>query len=176
MAERHGDGKPPRRGAILSGVPDYEERLGVPAWWWPVAAGLVGLLGAELHVGLPLVWKVGTYVVFGAVAAGLLLFAGAARVGVGNGELVAGRARLPLQYAGEVRVLDRATTRTAMGTGADPSAYTVTRSWLPGSVRVEICDPADDTPYWLVGSRHPDRLAAALEAARAGSHPPAEAG
>lgn len=144
----------------------YDERLAVPAWWWPVAAGLVGLLGAEFHVGLPLAWKVGTYAVFGGLALSVLLFAGAARVVVRDGRLTAGRAQLPLEHAGEVRVLDRAATRTAMGPGADPAAYSMTRSWLPGSVRVQVIDPADDTPYWLVGSRHPDRLAAALEAAR----------
>ncbi len=150
-------------------VSDYDERLAVPAWWWAVAAALVGLLGAELHVGLPLVWKIGTYVVFGGLALGLLIRAGGARVGVHDGSLVAARARLPLQYAGEVRVLDRAATSAAMGPAADPAAYTLTRPWLPGSVRVEVRDPADDTPYWLVGSRHPDRLAAAVEAARSRS-------
>lgn len=152
-----------------SPVSDYDERLAVPAWWWVVAAGLVGLLGAEFHVGLPLVWKIGTYAVSGALALGLLVFASAVRVGVRDGSLVAGRARLPLQYAGEVRVLDRAATSAAMGPEADPAAYTLTRPWLPGSVRVEVRDPADDTPYWLVGSRHPDRLAAALQAARSRS-------
>ena len=29
-------------------------------------------------------------------------------------------------------------------------------------VRVEITDPADPAPYWLVSSRHPDALAGAL--------------
>jgi len=147
-------------------VADYEERLTVPLWWWPVAAGLVALLGAELHVGLSLPWKIGTYAVFGGLSAGLLVFASAARVRVGDGELAAGRARLPLRYAGSVQVLDRTATRAAMGPQADPAAYTLTRPWLAGSVRVDVRDPADDTPYWLVGSRHPDRLAAALEAAR----------
>lgn len=147
-------------------MPEHEERLSVPAWWWPVAAALVTLLGAEVHAGQPLAWKVGTYAVASAAVAALLLFVGAARVGVRDGFLIAGRARLPLKYAGEVRVLDRAATSAAMGPGADPTAYTLTRPWLPGSVRVEVCDPADDTPYWLVGTRHPDRLAAAVEAVR----------
>lgn len=148
---------------------DYDERLLVPAWWWAVAAGVVGLLGAEFHVGLPLAWKVGTYAAFGALAAGLLAFAGAGRIGVRNGQLLAGRATLPLPYAGGVRVLDRAATKALMGPQADPAAYTFTRSWLAGSVRIEVLDPDDDTPYWLVGSRHPDRLAAAVERARSRS-------
>ncbi len=145
----------------------FEERLHVPVWWWPVAAGLVALLGAEFHVGLPLPVKVATYAVFGAAAAGLLVFASAARVQVRDGVLHAGRAVLPLAFAGEIRVLDRAQVRLATGREADPMAYTVTRSWLPGAVRLVVVDPADDTPYWLVGSRRPQELAAALERARA---------
>lgn len=146
---------------------DYDERLSVPGWWWPVAGGLVAMLGTELNAGLPLAAKVATYALVLAVAAGLLLFAGSARVGVHEATLEAGRARLPLEFAGPIDVLDRSGTRTALGTAADPAAYTVTRSWLPGSIRVEVRDPDDPTPYWLIGSRHPDRLAAAVVAARA---------
>jgi hypothetical protein len=38
--------------------------------------------------------------------------------------------------------------------------------FVPTAVRVELHDPADPTPYWLVGTRHPHHLAAAIEAAR----------
>jgi hypothetical protein len=34
-------------------------------------------------------------------------------------------------------------------------------------VRVPILDPADPAPYWVLSTRHPERLAAALEEARA---------
>lgn len=166
MSGTPADGKPPVRDAILPGVTDYEERLTVPGWWWPLAAVLVALLGTEVHAGLSLAWKIGTYAVLGSLTAALLHFAGAAHVRVADGSLVAGKARLPLEFAGDVRALDRPATRAAMGPEADPAAYTLSRPWLPGSVRVEVVDPADDTPYWLVGSRHPDRLAAVLEAAR----------
>jgi hypothetical protein len=33
-------------------------------------------------------------------------------------------------------------------------------------IRVWVDDPADPVPYWLVSTRSPQRLAAALEAAR----------
>ncbi len=144
----------------------YAERLLVPLWWWLVAAGLVALLGAEFHVGLPLLVKVVTYVVFGATAAFLLAFAGGVRVAVERGELVGGRARLPLQFAGDVVVVDRAAMRRLMGPGTDPAAYSVTRPWIPGGVRVSVTDPDDATPYWLLSSRHPRELAGAITAAR----------
>ncbi|HEY5420452.1 MAG TPA: DUF3093 family protein, partial [Marmoricola sp.] len=37
-----------------------------------------------------------------------------------------------------------------------------TRPYLKAAVRVPVSDPDDPAPYWLVGTRHPDRLAAAL--------------
>jgi hypothetical protein len=37
---------------------------------------------------------------------------------------------------------------------------------VPGAVQVLLDDPADPTPYWLVSTRHPERLAATLLAGR----------
>jgi hypothetical protein len=151
---------------MLTTVPAYDERLHAPLWWWLVGIGLVALLGAEFVVGLPVWVATITFVVFGAVAGALLLFVGAARVTLRDGELWAGRAHLPLNCVGAVQVLDRAAVRRAIGVEADPTAYVVYRPWLPGAVRIEIDDPEDDTPYWLVGSRRPQRLARALLASR----------
>ena len=145
----------------------YAERLQVPLWWWVVAAMLVAVLGAEFHVGLPLWVKVVTYVVFGATAAFLLLFAGAVRIAVADGILQAGRARLPLQHAGDVRVLDRPAMHRLLGPQADPAAWTVTRPWVRGGVAVVVSDPADDTPYWLLSTRRPDQLAQSIATGRA---------
>lgn len=161
-----GDGTGPLR---------HSERLTVPLWWWLVASFLVILLGAEFHVGLPLVVKAITYLVFGAVAVFLLLFVGAVQISVRGPMLVAGQARLPLEHAGEVRVLDSAAIRALMGPRADPAAWTVTRPWIRGGVAVVVTDPADDTPYWLLSSRRPADLAAAITAAMQSAPVPAPA-
>jgi hypothetical protein len=39
----------------------------------------------------------------------------------------------------------------------------VLRPWVDGVVRVALTDPADPAPYWLVSTRRPEVLAAALE-------------
>ncbi len=49
-----------------------------------------------------------------------------------------------------------------MGSEADARAYLLVRPYLKRAVRVTVVDPADPTPYWLVGTRHPEALAAAL--------------
>lgn len=146
--------------------PGYDERLRVPPWWWLAAVLLVAVLAVEAHLGVAVWVDILTVALLGTVAVALLLFVGAAHVAVAADTLAAGRARLPLQFAGEVAVLDRAAMRRLLGPGADPAAFTVVRPWVPGGVRVEVVDPADDTPYWLLSSRHPAELARAIEAAR----------
>ena len=87
---------------------------------------------------------------------------GSARVAVADGELRAGRAHIELHHLGEAVALDADQTRRAAGVDADARAFLVLRPYLKRAVRVTITDPADPTPYWLVGTRHPERLAEAL--------------
>jgi len=63
--------------------------------------------------------------------------------------------------------LDATGRRELLGPLADPLAFVVQRPWVPGAVQVMLDDPDDPTPYWVVSTRQPARLAAALLAARA---------
>jgi hypothetical protein len=98
----------------------------------------------------------------GALLAWGLASYGAARVVVRGRELNAGRARIGLEHLGPAEPLDPDATRLAMGSEADARAYLLVRPYLKCAVRVPVVDPADPTPYWLVGTRHPEALAAAL--------------
>jgi hypothetical protein len=99
----------------------------------------------------------------------LLLGYGAARVTVRDGVLTAGRARISVDHLGEVTPLDGPATRRLAGRDADARAYLLIRPYLRRAVRVDIADPVDPTPYWLLSTRRPERLAQALSA----THPPA---
>ena len=52
------------------------------------------------------------------------------------------------------------------GRDADARAYLLIRPYLQAPVRVDVRDPADPTPYWLVSTRHPEQLAAAVRGDR----------
>ncbi|WP_258726975.1 DUF3093 domain-containing protein [Cellulomonas sp. NS3] len=138
----------------------HDERLwpGPLGWFLAVAgAGLLAIAFVPVHPGL----AAGV----GAVAlAGTLTFAvlSSPRVRVQDGELTAGRARIPLALLGDARALDRDETRAALGPGLDARAYVCLRAWAGTAVRVEVRDPQDPTPYWLVSTRRPAELAAAL--------------
>lgn len=145
--------------------PAFTERLWPgPLGWSSVlaAAGVMAIAMSPVRPWLAVVGGVGTLVI-GFVAAVAL----SPLVTVGDGVLTAGRARIPVRFLGEGRVLDRDGVRIALGPGSDARDYVVLRSWLPGAVSVAVSDPADPTPRWLVSSRRPAELLAALEAARA---------
>ncbi len=158
----------------------YREHLRVPASWWALAFVLVVLFGGELVAGLlynGYGWPVALgalAALAGAVAAALAL-SGHAAVEVQDGELRAGGARLALDRAGEVTALDERQTRRLRGTRADPAAFVLTRPYLRRAVYVEVAGVGPGGPYWLVGSRQPEKLAAAIgksrPAARTGDMP-----
>jgi hypothetical protein len=94
---------------------------------------------------------------------------GSARIRVVAGSLVAGDARIPVSALGTPEALDAEEARAWRTFKADPRAFMLLRSYVPGAVRVEVTDPADPTPYVYLSSRDPRGLVAALEAARAHS-------
>ena len=140
----------------------YDERLGVPLRWWAQGVMLVASLWLALVVALPgpAAWVCSGLAL--ALLAALLLSYGSARVSVRDGWFRAGRARIEAVHLGEVAALDTEATRRVAGPEADARAYLLLRPYLKRAVRVEITDPADPAPYWLVSSRHPDELARAV--------------
>jgi hypothetical protein len=140
----------------------YDERLGVPLRWWALATMFVASMLLAFLVATPLwVAVAGTGVLALALVA-LFVGYGAARISVTDGVLTAGRARISLDHVGEVRALDADQTHRLAGRDADARAFLLLRPYLRRAVRIAIDDPADPTPYWLVSTRRPDRLAAAL--------------
>jgi hypothetical protein len=146
--------------------PQYRERLAVPWWWWPVGAGIAGILTVEVHLAARDLPVPVAYAATGVLVAAALLGLGRIRITVRPGELQVADARLPLRVVSEVVALDAAGKRALLGPQGDPAAFVVQRAWAGGAVFLRLDDPADPTPYWLVSTRRPARLAAALRAAR----------
>jgi hypothetical protein len=141
----------------------YDERLAVPLRWWVQGAMLVASLWLALVVAVPgaVAWSV-TAVALGLLAL-LLRGYGNTRIVVADGTLRVGRARIEARHLGTVEALDADAARRAAGVDADARAFLLLRPYLSRAVRVEITDPADPAPYWLVGTRHPEALAGAVE-------------
>ncbi|GAA3858426.1 DUF3093 domain-containing protein [Streptomyces sedi] len=143
----------------------YDERLTVPATWWLMALAGVLLLGVTMVPLGPVPLLTG--MAAGGALIGMALSAyGGARIRVTAGSLVAGDARIPLGALGEARALDADEARAWRTHRADARAHMVLRAYIPTAVRVEVTDPGDPTPYLYLSTRRPERLAAALAAAR----------
>ena len=147
-----------------SSSPGYDERLGVPLRWWVQGFMFTASLWLAVLAALPEAAAWAATGTTAAVVAGCFLAFGSARITVRDGELRAGRARIEARHLGEVTVLDADQTRRVAGVDADARAFLLLRPYLKRSVRVAITDPADPAPYWLLSTRHPERLAGALTA------------
>lgn len=146
----------------------YREQLRVPLSYWLLSVPVVLLLGAEVFVGFSTLVAALVYALFVIVVGGFLLAWGAVRIEVTGAVLRAGRDTLPLSAIEEVQELDEAQTALLRGPRADPSAHLLLRPYLKKAVYIGLAGGlADGAPYWLIATRHPDKLAAALTGSRA---------
>ncbi|MGC4112555.1 MAG: DUF3093 domain-containing protein [Nocardioides sp.] len=140
----------------------YHERLSVPLRWWVQGTMLVATFWLAFVVSTP------PQVAWPATAVLLLIMVvifwayGAPRLEVADGWLRAGRAQISGEFLGEAEALDATETRRVAGRDADARAYLLLRPYLKRSVRVTLHDDSDPTPYWLVSTRDPAALAAAI--------------
>jgi len=140
----------------------YRERLW-PAPWVFIATALV--IPASLLVFLPISLPAGVGVALGLYAAiVIVLIATTATIEVTETTLRAGRAHIAREFIAVATAFDGAEATAERGVRLDARAWLLVRGWIPGLVRVDISDPEDPTPYWLVATRRPDELAKALAA------------
>lgn len=78
------------------------------------------------------------------------------------GELAADKARLPRSVIARAASIPPTAKSAALGRQLDPAAYLVHRAWVKTMVLLVLDDPDDPTPYWLVSTRRPEELIAAL--------------
>jgi hypothetical protein len=142
-------------------VPRYRERLW-PAPWLYLACSLV--IPASLLVFLPINFLVGvgTAVVLYCGSVGLLFLASPV-IEVADGRLRAGRATLPLEAIADTETARGERARLERGQRLDARAWLLIRGWIDPVIKVELADPGDPTPYWLLSTRNPERLEAVLK-------------
>ncbi len=140
----------------------HRERLSAPVGWWIGAAGIAATCGWLVYVATTPVIGAVTVAIAGVIAGVVVWASGALVIRVDGDQVRAGRAHIGPPHLGEVEALDHAAYRRALGPGADTRAWIVTRPWIDTGVRLWLDDPTDPHPYWLIGSRRPERLAAAI--------------
>jgi hypothetical protein len=138
----------------------YEERLWPSFWIWLIAAGFSS---ATIVMFAPISMFVGYSVaVVVAIIVFTLLILSTPRITVTATSLTVGRASIERTYLGSVEWYTGDDATHQRGPGLNGIAYLCIRGWISPVVKIQITDPEDRTPYWLVSSRTPERLVAAL--------------
>jgi len=91
-----------------------------------------------------------------------LAFAMRSNISINGQELRIDRAHIEVKYLRKVTVLDSQAMRLLRTRDADPAAYLAIKFWAPTGVKIEVNDPRDPTPYWLITSKRGEEIAALL--------------
>lgn len=144
----------------------YRERLSVPPAYWIITLffGLTFVTAVGLYLGPGAAIAVAVVALVGIVVA--LLLIGRPEILVDAAGVRVAESLLEWPYVGDTTVLDAEATRRRLGVDAHAAAWVVQRPYIPGAVEIAVADAADPHPYWLVSSRRPTQLAAAIERAR----------
>ena len=156
----------PARPAIYV-APIYVERLSIKARWWGVVIAVALFGSSELFAGFD--GRVIAVVIAAVLVPTIVLLtlAGRTVLRVDPDGIHVGTATMSFDDMDSVEGLNPAETRLMLGPNADPSARLFVRGYIRESVLVRPRDP-QPTPYWLVSTRRPDAVIAAVEqAARA---------
>ena len=145
-------------------MPDYREKLWPSPWLFIVTALVIP---ASLLVFMPISTLAGILTGVGLyLGCVLLLILGSPSVQVADGVLTAGRARIDTSLLGEAVAFEGAEATAERGPKLDARAWLLIRGWIAPVVRIPLVDPTDPSPYWLVSSRQPQKMAAAINGSR----------
>lgn len=92
----------------------------------------------------------------------IVLFTASPVIEVSNETLKAKNAVIERKFLGEVTVIPKTEVFEELGQKLDARAWLAIQASVKGLVKVEITDPQDPTPYWLISTRNPEVLAKEL--------------
>ncbi|MCU1409052.1 MAG: hypothetical protein JWM23_1132 [Microbacteriaceae bacterium] len=144
--------------------PVYREKLWAAPWMF-VATALV--IPASLLVFAPISMLAGVItalVLYGGCVT--LLVISSPVVEIRDGAFTAGKAQISTRLLGDAEGFDGEEARQERGPRLDARAWLLIRGWIAPVVRVPILDQDDPAPYWLVSTRHPTKLAVAINRSR----------
>ncbi|WP_458041524.1 MULTISPECIES: DUF3093 domain-containing protein [Bacteria] len=144
---------------------EYRERL-TPSLWILVSAAVVGPMAALVLAPLDSTLALVVGAIVGALIIAALVVLSPV-IDIREGMLRAGRARIGVEWLGSPAPFSGDEARNARGPGLDRDSWLVIRGGIDGLVVVPLEDPDDPVVSWVISTRTPDRLTAAINRARA---------
>lgn len=146
------------------GIPLYSEVMKWPLWLW----GFIIFMAASIDLA---VWAALSQVITVAVALAtltLILYShrrSALAITVTKGWLLVGPAAIERAFIHNFAALDAKAMKRIRGVDADPACFMVLRFWIPTGLKIQLRDPRDKTPYWLISTKRADELLKILDLA-----------
>jgi hypothetical protein len=142
----------------------YRERLWATPWLF---ISTILVVPAVMLVFAPINFAVGVVLAIVFYAAIVIaLIASAPLIRVTPAQLIAGNAKIPLEFIGEPRSFSGEEATMERGQRLDARAWLLIRGWIKPVVKVPVLDVDDPAPYWLISTRNPDQLVRVLDEAR----------
>ena len=99
---------------------------------------------------------------------GLLIFTAkrtALEITVTKGWLLVGPAAIERAFIHNFKALEFKEYKRIRGVDADPASYFQIRFWVSTAIKIDLRDPKDKTPYWLISTNRANELAKVLNVA-----------
>ncbi len=99
---------------------------------------------------------------------GLLIFTAqrtALEITVTKGWLLVGPAAIERAFIHNFKALEFKDYKRIRGVDADPASYLQIRFWVNTAIKIDLRDPKDKTPYWLISTNRAHELAKVLNVA-----------
>jgi hypothetical protein len=106
-------------------------------------------------------WALPVAFVFSAIFV-LIIFSASPTITVTEATLTSKNAIIDRKFLGEATVITKSQQFEELGQRLDARAWLAIQASVKGLVKVQVNDPEDPTPYWLISTRNPEKLAKLL--------------
>jgi hypothetical protein len=145
---------------LLPATSLYKERV-LPSIYFYIAS--ITLPVSLLLVALPFSEIVSISLALGSIPTVLVLsWLGSPLISVTESNLSIGQVSIETKFLGKAEVIRPQDAFQERGVKLDSRAFTKFQIGVKQLVKIEITDPADPTPYWLIATRNPEVIAALI--------------
>ncbi len=143
------------------GTPVYQEKLGWPWWLWAFALFLAASISLAVWAAISPM----ATIVISVIQFSLLILASIKTkliITVTKGWLLVGPAAIERAFLKSFAPLVFTELAKIRGVDGDPAAFLQLRFWVNAAIKIELRDPRDETPYWLISTNRANDLAKLL--------------
>jgi len=92
----------------------------------------------------------------------LVIHSASPTIAVSVATLTCKKAVIDRRFLGAVTIIPKTQQFEELGQKLDARAWLAIQASVKGLIKVEVKDPEDPTPYWLISTRNPEKLAKLL--------------